>query len=125
VSVGQVDAGAGQRYLPVIFTNRGAVSCALEGYPGVAPLDSSGRQVAQAQREARTPVVRVVLAPGKAASAIVHAGAVPGATNTCPPDYPGLLVTPPGLTQSTKVRVALPACAGLTVTALVAGTAGQ
>ncbi|HEY6794059.1 MAG TPA: DUF4232 domain-containing protein [Kineosporiaceae bacterium] len=125
VTAGRVDAGAGQRYLPLIFTNTGSGPCTLRGYPGVAALDPGGRQVAQASRETGFPLQTVRLGAGGSASALVHATAVPSGTATaCPGDYPALLVTPPDTTTSVRVTVALPACGGLDVRPLAPGTAG-
>lgn len=45
-----MDAGLGHVGLPILFTNAGPRTCVLARYPGVAALDASGTQVAQAQR---------------------------------------------------------------------------
>lgn len=42
-------AGLGHEGGPVLFKNVGNVQCSLYGYPGVAALNESGQQVAQAQ----------------------------------------------------------------------------
>jgi hypothetical protein len=91
----------------------------------VAGLNAIGQQVVQAVRESGVATARVVLAPGGDASAVVHAGAVPSGAATCPPDYVALLVTLPDRTVSARLQVTLPACAGLTVRALVTGADGQ
>jgi Protein of unknown function (DUF4232) len=121
---GRLDSGAGQRYLPLIFTNTGTVPCTLRGYPGVAALDQAGTEVAQARRRPGAAVTSVRLAPGGSASAVVQATAVPSGTTPCPADYVGLLVTPPGTTVSVRLPAALPACGGLRVSPVVAGSGG-
>jgi Protein of unknown function (DUF4232) len=122
ISAGRVDAGAGQRYITLQFHNVGTTACTLRGYPGVAGLDGAGRQVAQAGREPGPAVAAVPLAAGASGSAVVHAVAVPSGSSNCPTDYVALLVTPPGLTVSSRLPVSLPACPGLRVRAVVAGT---
>lgn len=125
VSAGTVSAGAGQRYVPLVFTNLGTTPCTLYGYPGVAGLDSAGHQLTQARRETGWVKATITLAPGGTASAIVHATVVPAGTPTCPPTYAALLVTPPNTTVAVRVNVSLPSCGGLTVRPVVAGTGGM
>ena len=125
VSAGTVGAGAGQRYVPLVFTNVGPLPCTLYGYPGVAGLDSAGHQVTQARRESGWPRTTITLAHGGAASAIVHATVVPSGTATCPPQYAALLATAPNTSLSVRLAVPLPACGGLTVRPVVAGTSGM
>lgn len=116
VQTGAIGAGAGQRFLPLVFLNAGSTPCTLRGYPGVAGLNAAGQQVTQAAREPGTAVSTITLVPGGAASTVVRAAAMPGGTSsTCPSDYAGLLVTPPGQTGSIRVSVSLPACSGLSV----------
>lgn len=124
VTAGTVDAGAGQRYLPVIFHNKGTAPCRLQGFPGVAGLDAKGKQIIEADRETGFTPVAVVLGPGDVAAAVVHAGAVPVNAESCPPDYAGLLVTVPGDSGTVRLAVGLPSCAGLTVRPVRAGEAG-
>jgi hypothetical protein len=106
----------------------------MSGYPGVAALNATGRQVAQAQRTpsgylggmrtgSTTPPV-VLLEPGAVASALVEGTAVPeGVASSCP-TYPALLVTPPTSTLSTRLAVSLPGCSALEVHPVVSGTTG-
>jgi hypothetical protein len=124
VGTGPVGAGAGQRYLPLVFTNVGTMTCTIYGYPGVAGLDSAGHQLSQARRESGWTKATITLAPGKAASSILHATVVPSGSSTCPPQYAALLVTPPNTTVSVRVTVPLPACGGLSVRPVVSGTTG-
>jgi hypothetical protein len=124
ITTGAIGAGAGQRYLPLVFTNVSAVTCTLYGYPGVAGLNSAGHQVAQARRETGLAKVTITLLPGANASALVHATVVPAGTTTCPPDYAALLVTPPNTTVAVRVAATLPSCGGLSVRPVVAGSSG-
>jgi hypothetical protein len=68
VSVGQGQGAAGTDYYPLIFTNTGAASCTLQGYPGVSFVDGAGHQVAFAavRMGGQGPVVTV--ATGQAAT---------------------------------------------------------
>jgi len=124
IGAGTVGAGAGQRYLPLTFTNISTVTCTLFGYPGVAGLNSAGQQVAQARRETGLTKATITLAPGADASALVHATVVPSGSATCPPDYAALLVTAPNTTVSVRISATLPACGGLSVRPVVAGSSG-
>ncbi len=134
ISVGQVGAGLGHEGAAILFKNTGTSKCSMSGYPGVAALNATGRQVAQAQRTpsgylggmrtgSTTPPV-VLLEPGAVASALVEGTAVPeGVASSCP-TYPALLVTPPTSTLSTRLAVSLPGCSALEVHPVVSGTTG-
>lgn len=94
---------AGMTWL--VFQNNSSSTCSLQGYPGVAVLDSSGNQTAQIKRTsingASPPPV--LIPPGGAASAVLE-GDPDYPTASCPP-YHQLLVTPPNTTTSNKVPV--------------------
>jgi hypothetical protein len=134
ISVGQLGAGLGHEGAAILFENTGTSTCSLSGYPGVAALDSTGQQVAQAQRTpsgylggmhtgSTTPPV-VDLAPGAVASALVEGTDVPvGSASSCP-TYPALLVTPPTSTLSARLTVSLPGCSAIEVHPVVSGTTG-
>lgn len=137
VSGGRTGAGTGHAGGPVVFTNTGPTACSLFGYPGVAGLDAAGTQVVQATRTlsgylgglqtGTTPPPTVDLAPGGTASAYVETIDHPiGTPPYAPcPQYTELLVTPPTATQSVRVGMTLPACNGLDVHPVVAGTTGR
>ena len=135
-------AGLGHEDQVLIFENTSGTTCMLSGYPGIAALDSAGQQVAQARRTvngylgglspgAKIPVI--MLGPNQSASAIVEGTDNPVGTATTCPYYASLLVTPPGLTRSTRVTVSglgraqdgLPGCSGLEVHPVVTGTSGS
>jgi hypothetical protein len=133
ISVTSGDAGSGHRSRVLVFRNTGGSTCVLQGYPGVAGLDGTGHQVAQAQRTlngylggVRTgnpPLVR--LAPGTAASATVEALAFDAATGASCTPYAGLLVTPPDETHSVHLGWGSDGCSDLQIHPVVAGTTGQ
>jgi Protein of unknown function (DUF4232) len=125
----------------IVFTNEGQSTCTLSGYPGVAGLDANGHQAVQAQRtvsgylgglQVGTSPPNVSLTPGATGSAIVEGTDDPVGTATTCPSYPALLVTPPNLTESTRVTVTglgshpsgLAGCSPIEVHPVVAGSGG-
>jgi hypothetical protein len=124
----------------LVFVNNGHTACALSGYPGVAGLDSIGQPQVQARRTLSgymggllpghtTPPV-VSLGPGETASAIVEGTDNPIGSRPCF-HYQSLLVTPPNLTDQTRVDISgagmqgFPDCSGLEVHPVVAGSSGS
>jgi Protein of unknown function (DUF4232) len=110
----------------VTFTNVGRSTCVIEGFPGVAALNSRGAQVEQAVRSTSvapgdSKVRPVYLKPGGVASALVSAD-----TASCnkPTYVPGLLVTAPDTYRSVRLSppgyMCLPS---LTVSPVVPGNA--
>lgn len=142
VADGGGGAGLGHEDQVLLFKNETSTPCSLTGYPGVAGLDSDGQQVVQAQRtlsgylgglwnNALAPPT-VSLQPGQTGSAIVEGTDVNVGTEVCP-YYSKLLVTPPGLTESTPVTVrglgsppyqGLPGCSPIEVHPVVPGSTG-
>lgn len=74
VTLGQAEGTAGSMYEPLTFTNKGAVSCTLYGYPGVSFVTAgSGDQVGNpAARNPQHPARTVILSPGASADAVVQ-----------------------------------------------------
>ncbi len=132
VSAGMSSGAAGTIGQIVLFENAGSTSCLLHGFPGVAGLDSAGNQVVQATRElngapftgSTGSLPTVTLATGETASAIVFGSDVPVGSATSCATYAALLVTPPNAYQSVRVQAQLPACSGLRVGPVYAGTGG-
>jgi hypothetical protein len=123
VSAGHVEGAAGSRFVPIVFRNRSSRTCLMRGYPAVAGLDPAGKVVAHASQTGGAQQT-VVVRPGAAASSLVRAAAVPSGDATCPPDYAALRVSPPGQSAATTLAVSLPACGGLEVRPVAAGTTG-
>ena len=124
--------GAGSAEQVISFTNVSKSTCTLTGYPGVAALDAQSTPVDQAQREAET-LIAVTLAPGQMASATVSGSEIPmGNATSCPYYSPSFLVTPPNLTESTRLAITgpqfgttgFPGCEGLHVNVVVLGSTG-
>ncbi|GAC1608343.1 MAG: DUF4232 domain-containing protein [Mycobacteriales bacterium] len=101
------DSGAGQFHQGLVLTNRGP-RCALQGYPGVSFVDRAGRTLGSPAAVSTATVRRVVLEPGRAATALLtysNAGAYPD--SSCRPvQADRVRVYPPG--QRSPLLVADP-----------------
>lgn len=133
VSIGGQQGGDGHSSGAIRFRNTGTSACRLYGYPGVAALDSPGKQIAQARRTPRgymgglgssqhTPTA-VTLAPGHTASALVEADNAASNGNSCG-TVPALLVTPPNETHHVKLSWH-GGCSGFQIHPVVTGDSGQ
>lgn len=108
------------------FTNVSGTTCVIQGFPGVAALNSRGIQVEQAVRTTRvapgdSAVRPVYLKPGGVASALTAAN-----TASCnkPTYVPGLLVTVPDTYRSVHLGpVGYMCLRSLTVSPVVPGNA--
>lgn len=130
VAAGPLPQGAGAGHIGVLltFTNVSSRACTLRGYPGVAGLDATGKQIAQATRTLNgylagcrcTTPPTVAIGPLEVASASVE-GSV--GTGNCD-QFTGMLVTAPNTATSTKVDVAPHSCNFL-VHPVVAGSTGS
>jgi Domain of unknown function (DUF4232) len=126
-------AAAGHQSKVLVFTNTGNTVCRLFGYPGVAALDASGNQIAQATRTlsgymggipSGKTAEPTFLSKGESASAIVETlGFNAGDGSACTP-YAGILVTPPNETHSIKLAWD-GGCSALQIHPVVLGTTGQ
>ncbi|MEW1959677.1 DUF4232 domain-containing protein [Kineococcus sp. NPDC059986] len=129
--MGKFEAAGGSSFVPVVFTNSSQRACFVRAYPGVAAVDESGVQIAQAERTLGSilggakEVSTITLAPGQSASAGVGGVDVPLGDATDCVQPVGLFVTPPDTRTSTEVRGEVPPlCGGLTVHPVVAGSSG-
>ncbi len=122
----------------VVFTNTGADTCTIEGYPGAAVTGTFGGVVLNATREKSGYIggqypnpATIVLAPGKAASTVVEwdsatsDGRSPVGANCPGMDSGKVLITPPNTTQSTAFPVPGGLCSQFEVHTLVPGTSGR
>ncbi|HEV7172783.1 DUF4232 domain-containing protein [Pedococcus sp.] len=130
VAVGRSRAAAGHVGVALVFRNVSHAACSLYGYPGVAGLDSRGRQAIQATRTSDgylggTYLARtVVVPPGGSASALVEGTDVPAGSQSCA-TYSALLVIAPGQTRSQVARVSVPGCPSIQVHPVVPGVDGR
>lgn len=131
ISVRPSGVGLGHVGLTLVFTNASAHLCTLTGYPHVAGLNSSGKEVTQALPTLTGYLggsytkATVQLARGGSASALVEGTSNPaGAATTCPV-YPRLLVVAPTQTRSHVFASSMPGCSRLQVHPVVAGATGR
>jgi Domain of unknown function (DUF4232) len=125
IRLGQPGAAAGNRYLPIVFTNTSGKACTLYGYPGVSLLDAAGKQIgAPASREAGSTPKLVTVAPGASASAAVHTAAQ-GVAPSCGPTSTQIRVYVPDERTAVALTAALADCGGVfSVLPVVPGTTG-
>jgi len=62
---------AGTQHYAIVFTNRSARMCVIQGYPGASFVDKGGVQVGKAAGRSGTAVTPVPLAPGAQAHAVL------------------------------------------------------
>jgi Protein of unknown function (DUF4232) len=114
-TLGAGDGAAGSVYRPLLFTNTGARTCALRGFPGVSYVGGDdGHQVGPAAQEVGDRGGAVTLRPGGQAAATVQfvqvANFDPAVCRPTP--VRGLRVYPPGDTASLFVAADGTGCAG-------------
>ncbi|MFF4989851.1 DUF4232 domain-containing protein [Streptosporangium saharense] len=95
VSVGRVDAGAGQRYAPLVLTNTSGRSCWVYGFVGLVMFDARGDALRTRVRRESVPAHRVTLRPGASAHARLHWTTVPSGRETSCPSAARLMIIPP------------------------------
>lgn len=91
----------------VMFTNVGPATCRTQGWPGVAALDTSGRQIKQAVRGTGGKAPLITLRPGQTASAEITGNTASCSTLTT---VAGFLVTAPDQRTSTRLSGPRPFC---------------
>jgi hypothetical protein len=129
VSAKDGDAGAGHRSTVFVLANATQTPCSVDGYPGMAFLDASGAVVRGTVERGDSYLFTdpgpslVVLQPGDAASYSLGWSEANGAT--CATSTK-VQVTPPDDTNHATLLSQVVVCPGrpLTVSAVVAGTAG-
>ena len=129
VGLGRTDAGAGNLYATITFTNMSSRTCELYGYPGMQMYDALNQPLP-------TKVVRnggfwnqepgpndVVLGPGAVASFKLHWEHIPVNDEPACPTSDHVKITPPDAFTSITVPLHLDACGGgeLDVSAVRAG----
>ncbi|GAB3150053.1 hypothetical protein GCM10027161_48700 [Microbispora hainanensis] len=93
--VGRQDAGAGNRYAPLVLTNTSGKTCWVYGFVGLVLIDGRGDVLrTRTRRESVTPH-RVTLRPGASAHARLHWTVVPAGHETRCPASARLMIIPP------------------------------
>ncbi|EGD25418.1 DUF4232 domain-containing protein [Prescottella equi] len=114
LTLGQGQGAAGSTELPLVFTNVGGRTCALDGFPGVSYVQggADGAQVGAAATRSGESAGAVTLAPDATATAMVRAVEVQNyPADTCAPTpVAGLRVYPPNDTGSIFVPYATTGC---------------
>jgi hypothetical protein len=109
----QGSGAAGSSYFNLEFTNLGASSCTLSGYPGVSGLSLTGSQLGSpASRNPQNKAVTVTLAPRGTAHVVLRiVDALNYPKSACAPvTAAALRVYPPGQTASKLVPYPFLAC---------------
>jgi len=122
--LGETDAGAGQRFTPLVLTNTSATACTLRGFPGVSLVDTTGTQIGSAASREGGEGASVRIAPGATVSATLHTNSA-GTSGSCTPASNRLRVYPPDNTVPLEFAAAYTACGMFSVTTLVAGSGGR
>ncbi|MET9364482.1 DUF4232 domain-containing protein [Streptomyces sp. NPDC006632] len=103
VSLGRISPGAGNIYVPLVFTNTGTSACGLLGFPGVSLLSASGARIgAPAQREGGA-LPLVLLSPGKPAYASLHTVNEGVSDKPCWQSATWIQAYPPGSTVALRI----------------------
>jgi hypothetical protein len=129
--LGQSGVAAGTSYVALLLTNRGRVTCILDGYPGVsfvAGIDA--RQIgAPAQRDQRVSAAPITLVPGTTVHVTVEvANYLNYDQQACQPaQATGYRIFPPGSTGSLLISAPQTVCSkpglqGFQTTAVRTGT---
>jgi Domain of unknown function (DUF4232) len=129
--LGQSGVAAGTSYVALLLTNRGRVTCILDGYPGVsfvAGIDA--RQIgAPAQRDRRVSAAPITLVPGTTVHVTVEvANYLNYDQQACQPARAtGYRIFPPGSTGSLLISAPQTVCSkpglqGFQTTAVRTGT---
>ncbi|MEU0215147.1 DUF4232 domain-containing protein [Streptomyces sp. NPDC006265] len=90
------------RYVPLVFTNRGPESCSLHGYPGVTLLDSTGDRIGEPAERQGPDAPTVTLEPGGSAYAALHTVADGVTDEPCRPRAAQVQAYPPGSTWALR-----------------------
>ncbi|MFD6529906.1 DUF4232 domain-containing protein [Streptomyces sp. NPDC060184] len=123
MSLAPADAGAGQVYYRLTFTNTAKETCVLKGYPGVSLIRRDGSAVGVPATHEGTAGTSTALGPGRTAEVTLHTNnrGISDAPCWTRPDY--LKVYPPGSTRALTLRTTEPLVCGdrFTTTAVAGG----
>jgi hypothetical protein len=122
--VGENDPGAGQKNFPLVVTNFSGRTCTIDGYPGAAFLDASGKQLGLDPKRASGNPTKITPAPGSSAWAGLSFAnpETSGARKATPT---GIMITPPDETEALRMDWtggAVPVSSAANLTVFQAGT---
>ncbi len=122
--VGRVDAGAGQRYAPLVLTNTSAKDCWVYGFVGLVMFDGNGDALRTRVRRENLQPRRVTLRPGGGAHARIHWTVVPGKGESTCPSAARLMIIPPDEVAHLEIPFAATVCGDgrLDITPMAPGT---
>ncbi|MEV4243280.1 DUF4232 domain-containing protein [Streptosporangium canum] len=122
--VGAVDAGAGQRYAPLVVTNRSARACWVYGFVGLIMIDRNGDALRTRTRRESVQPHRVTLRPGAGAHARLHWTEVPSGRETRCPAAARLMIIPPDEVAHLEIPFTAAVCddGRLDITPMAPGT---
>ncbi|MEU9191619.1 DUF4232 domain-containing protein [Streptomyces hundungensis] len=103
LSLGRISPGAGNIYVPLVFTNTGPTACRLLGFPGVSLLSASGARIGEPAQREGSALPPVVLAPGRAAYASLHTVNEGVSDKPCRQAATWVQAYPPGSTEALRV----------------------
>lgn len=122
MALSPADAGAGQVYYRLTFTNTSTAACTLQGFPGVSLIQRDGSGIGVPATREGTAGKRTELGPGGTAEVTLHTANQGVSDSPCwgRPDY--LKVYPPGSTRALTLRTTQPlVCGGRFTTTAVDG----
>jgi hypothetical protein len=107
-SFGALDAGAGQRYVLLVFTNVAGNRCSVMGYPTLQLVAADGQGIStQMVRIDSGTVTRLTVSPGHRVSSVLHWIGIPlsdeAQAGPCEPTPSRADLTPPGGLTSLSV----------------------
>lgn len=128
LSLGQEQGAAGSRYVPIVFTNTGPVTCTLYGYPGVSAWKDGQQVGVPAERDSSQQSQLVTLDPQESAAATLR---ISNTANyypwiSCQPtDATDLRVYPPNSFVSDLIPYTFSVCATDMVTTMIQPVVAQ
>ncbi|MGW2551580.1 DUF4232 domain-containing protein [Streptomyces sp. NPDC001635] len=102
-TVGRNNPGAGQENFPLVLTNNSGRTCTVDGYPGAAFVDASGKQLGPDPKRSTGSPTKITLTPGKSAWAGLTFSN-PEISEAVKATPAAILITPPDEKDSLKVK---------------------
>ncbi|WP_426515012.1 DUF4232 domain-containing protein [Diaminobutyricibacter sp. McL0618] len=113
ITLGETQGGAGSRYVPIVFTNKGSTPCTLNGYPTVSFVgNGNGTQIGpSAINDSTTAPSLQTVQPGQAVSSLLRVAVAQNFAGCTAVTPDGFRIAPPGSATSAFVAMtSLQAC---------------